>query len=146
MGAEERRVHKEPIARDTAEKALVHRGHEGQADEKFAIARREVGEPRLFERRIEPPLGGKEGAECLHRRKEPVYPIELFGADAVQGAQLLDAHRELGDSGQEREQPLGVGRGQGAPCSRHRSAWKRRKASSSGTAMRPVASAIRRVR
>ena len=113
MGAEERRVDKEPVARDTAEKALVHRGHKRQTDEKFGIARREVGEQRLFERRIEPPLGGKEGAECLHRRKEPIYPVELFGRDAVEGAHLLDAHRELGDGGQEREQPLGVGRRQG---------------------------------
>ena len=111
MGAEERSVDKEPVARDTAEKPLAHRGHEWQADEEFAIARREVGEQRLFERRIEPPLGGKKGAECLHRREEPVYAIELFGGDAVKGAQLLDAHRELGDYGEEREQPLGVDRG-----------------------------------
>ena len=114
MGAEKRRIHKEPIARDAAEKPLVHGGHEGQADEEFAIARRELGEACGFEGRIEQPLGGKAGAECLHLRKEPVYPVELLGPDPVQAAQLRDAHRELGNGGQKREQTLGVGRGQGA--------------------------------
>ena len=47
-------------------------------------------------------------------RKEPVDPVELFGPDPVQGAQLRDGHGELGDRGQKREQALGVGRGQGA--------------------------------
>ncbi len=102
MRAKKRRVHKEPIARDTAEKALAHRGHEWQPYEKFAIARRQVGEPRRFEWRIEQPLGGKAGAECLHRRKEPIDPVELFVPDSVQSAQFRDAHRELGNRGQER--------------------------------------------
>lgn len=114
MGAEERCVHEEAIAGDAAEKALIHRGHKGQADEKFGIARREIGEPRRLEGGIEKPIGGKAGAECLHRRKKPIDPFELFGPDAVQGAQLCEAHGKLGDRGQKREQPLGISRREGA--------------------------------
>src|SRR5574340_380002 len=114
VGAEKGRIHKEPIFRYAAEKALVPGGHEGKADEEFTVARCEVGKPCRFERRIEKPPGGKTGAEGLHRRKEPVDPFELFWADPVQRAQFVDGHGKLGERGQKREQTLGVGWGKRA--------------------------------
>ena len=113
MRTEKRHVDEEPVARDAAEKPSVYRGHQREAEKKLALTRCEIGKPCRFERRIEQPLCREQITVCLHRRKKSLYSIRLLLPDPIKGSQLLNACRELGNSGQEREQPLGIGRERG---------------------------------